>query len=626
MNKKYIIFDIETDGLNATEIHVLSYIEDNKIKSLYDYENIKEFIEREDIILVGHNIISYDLPVLKKLLNLEPKNTPIDTLTLSKYLLSYRKGMKHGLEYYGKYFNIPKIKVDKWDTDDIELYTKRCERDVEINYKLWKSQLALLKKLYPNPDHLNYVFEYFYYKSLHLSINEKTGIFLDKYNAVKYYHLANFLLAKKEAQLLKFMPKDLGKIEQKRPLKMYKKDGSVSAIGLKWIKKLQDLNLPEDTEIIYERPNPGSHKQVKEWLNRLGWKPDIFKENDKGELIPQINKPFGQGLADSIIDMFDNFPYLKHLDSYYKIRHRSGILKSFIEHEKDGKIYMRSFAFTKTLRLAHSAPIVNLPKPGLFFGDEIRGVLYAPKGYILIGADLKSLEDRTKQHYLYPLDPEYVNAMQVPGFDPHIDISKLAGLMTEDDEEFFKNFENIKNPTDEEKIRYKKIKKARGSGKTVNFAATYGAGIKKLKETMKSTYEFAKKLYNIYWKRNWAIKEISKTFKIKKVGKIKWIFNPVSKLWLPITAEKDSFSAANQSLGVFVFDTWVKHILKIEPNSPIWLQYHDEIGLIIEDKPEIIEKYVKILKEAITRTNKELKLNVEMNIDIQIGKNYKEIH
>ena len=51
---------------------------------------------------------------------------------------------------------------------------------------------------------------------------------------------------------------------------------------------------------------------------------------------------------------------------------------------------------------------------------------------------MSSLEDSTKQHYMMYYDPEYVQAMRVPGFDPHIDIAKLANLITEDDERFFK--------------------------------------------------------------------------------------------------------------------------------------------------------------------------------------------
>ena len=102
----YVVFDIETDGLidNVTKIHCLSYnkfinnlsVEKNTLTS---FEEIKTFIEKEDSILVGHNIIRYDIPVLKKF-GIIPSCSCIDTLALSWYL-EPRKA-KHGLEYYGE--------------------------------------------------------------------------------------------------------------------------------------------------------------------------------------------------------------------------------------------------------------------------------------------------------------------------------------------------------------------------------------------------------------------------------------------------------------------------------------------------------------------------------------------
>jgi len=49
-----------------------------------------------------------------------------------------------------------------------------------------------------------------------------------------------------------------------------------------------------------------------------------------------------------------------------------------------------------------------------------------------------------------------------------------------------------------------------------------------------------------------------------------------------------------------------------------------EISLIIPE--DQTNTYVDILKLAIKRTNEKLKLNVYIDIDIQVGKNYKEVH
>jgi hypothetical protein len=48
-----------------------------------------------------------------------------------------------------------------------------------------------------------------------------------------------------------------------------------------------------------------------------------------------------------------------------------------------------------------------------------------------------SLEDTTKRHYIQPLDPDYVESMSVPGFDPHLTLSLLAGRITQEEYDFY---------------------------------------------------------------------------------------------------------------------------------------------------------------------------------------------
>ena len=67
--------------------------------------------------------------------------------------------------------------------------------------------------------------------------------------------------------------------------------------------------------------------------------------------------------------------------------------------------------------------------------------------------------------------------MRVPGFDPHIDIGVLAGLLTKEEEQFFKDIEaekdiqkaSFKFKSESDASSYKRIKTIRGSAKTVKF-------------------------------------------------------------------------------------------------------------------------------------------------------------
>ena len=85
------VFDIETDGLieEFTKIHciVLYDIEKDKMASFSGEETMDGlfFLKNFDQI-IGHNIISFDLPVLKKFFKWEPDPSQeiVDTLVMSK--------------------------------------------------------------------------------------------------------------------------------------------------------------------------------------------------------------------------------------------------------------------------------------------------------------------------------------------------------------------------------------------------------------------------------------------------------------------------------------------------------------------------------------------------------------
>ena len=101
-----------------------------------------------------------------------------------------------------------------------------------------------------------------------------------------------------------------------------------------------------------------------------------------------------------------------------------------------------------------------------------------------------------------------------------------------------------------------------------------------------------------------------------------WLFNPVSKLYLPFRKIKDAFSTCNQSTGVFLFDNWIREVRK--RGVKISLQYHDEILFYLN--PEDKDKISKILLESMEVINKNIKLNVPLGCSIDFGKDYAEVH
>jgi hypothetical protein len=374
-----------------------------------------------------------------------------------------------------------------------------------------------------------------------------------------------------------------------------------------------------EIEVItgYDEPNPNSHDQLKQWLFSLGWIPRTFKTNDKGEEVPQLNKPKqdGGGLCDSILEMVEQHPELEALDGLFVLGHRLGILRGFLRDvDSDGCLTACVAGFTNTLRFKHSE-LVNLPKPDARYGKEIRACLIAREGYELVGSDMSSLEDRTKQHYMWPHDPEYVKEMMTPDFDPHLDLALSDKAITKEESDGYK--QGLLSTTS-----LSKVKPIRSIYKNGNYSCTYGAGPPKIAKTIGGTLEQGKRIHTAFWKRNWSLKEIAKRCTVRTINGRHWIFNPVSGFWYSLRNDKDRFSTLNQSTGVFCFDVWVSCVLS--RREQLTAQFHDEV--VLEVKKGYQEEVRKLLKEAIKEANEILSLNRELDIGIDFGKNYAEIH
>lgn len=623
---KYYVFDAEFDSLNPTKIHVLSVGFKNEsgaeeIKSTSDYDQMREFFSKdEEVTLIGHNIILYDIPAMERLLGIKIKAKLIDTLAMSWYADPNRN--RHGLEQYGEEFGVPKPKIDDWLNLTYEEYKYRCEEDVKINIKVWKKLISKMMLIYEDEDKVMKAIDYLMFKMKCLRMMEESKVKLDVDRAVQL--LEEWTQAKEEkAQALKdAMPPDPKKSKKSKPKKMYKSDGSLSSLGKKWFDFLEEQDLPEDAEgpveyiRSYGEPNPNSTSQLKSWLHSLGWKPETFsynrnKETNEFSAVEQIyvEEDGQKEVCPSVKKLYEKEPALENLDGLTILKHRIGVLKGFLRDvDEDGYLRARAAGFTNTLRLRHKE-LVNLPKPSKPYGKDLRGLLIAEEGYKLVGSDMSSLEDRTKQHYMYKYDPEYVESMWTDDFDPHLDLAVFAGAITQEEAQAHKD-----KKEDHSDVR--------STYKTANYACIYKTGAATLSRSTGLSKKAAGDLIKAYWDRNWAVKQVEKAAKVIEVGDEMWIYNPVSKMYYSLRYEKDKFSTLNQSTGVYCFDMWVAFILQECPK--LNFQFHDEVGIFFK---EGYEQFMEdVLRGAIQKVNDFLQLNVTLDIDVQFGKNYAEVH
>lgn len=609
------VFDIETDGLDPTLIHVLSWSEDmGEVKSTYDYQEMRDVLLGADV-LIGHNIIRYDIPAVEKLLGIEVKARLIDTLGLSWYINHWKS--KHGLAEYGTEYGVPKPKIDDWENLSPEEYRNRCEQDVRINNCLWKTLKYKLSKLYPEQEDADRLIDYLTFKLDCAATQEALQWKLDVEKANAHLEEWERLKAEKIELLADAMPRRTLAAVRTQPKVMYRKDGSLSALGEKWIELCKQHMMPTTTQSLVvktgeERANPNSVDQVKDWLFSLGWEPRTFKfirdkvTGDTREL-EQVRKD-GE-LCPSVLELASKEPAISLLDGLSVLSHRIGVLKSMVNAERDGYVQASVAGLTNTLRFRHAKPLVNLPAVDKPYGKEIRGCLTCPEGYTLCGADMTSLEDTTKRHYMQPLDPDYVEEMSKDGFDPHLDLAKHAGVVTQED-------------IDKHNSGEVSLKALRKNYKVVNYSATYGVGAATLSRTTGMPNKDCQKLLDAFWSRNWSIEKVASTARTREVFGSMWLFNPVSKFWYSLRGDKDRFSTLNQGTGVFCFDSWVAMCRKNGIQSIG--QFHDEIIALVKEGDEDVTK--STMEKAIEKVNEKLTLNVPLGVDAQFGKTYAHIH
>jgi hypothetical protein len=157
-----IIFDLETDGLlhAVTKIHcIVCYNTEDGTTTIYNDEGDQHpiirgitYLEGADCI-VGHNIIGYDIPVIRKLYPFFEAPEAVDTLVLSRL---YHPNMmevdkkrnlphmplklygRHSLESYG--YRLGEYKGEFGKTTDWKEWSQGmqdyCVQDVVVTRKL----------------------------------------------------------------------------------------------------------------------------------------------------------------------------------------------------------------------------------------------------------------------------------------------------------------------------------------------------------------------------------------------------------------------------------------------------------------------------------------------------------
>ena len=417
-----LVFDIETDDLKATKIWCIVAIdEEDKVYSFAPHkiaEGIK-FLQSADV-LIGHNIIGFDVPVIKKLtgIDLSLNCKLIDTLTISRLIIPHREG-GHSLKSYGH-----KLKCLKGDSpEDFTEYNQEmldyCIQDVRLN-----------KKLY---HHLRQEAKGFSLESVELEHGVAKILNQQREDGFKFDEKAAMILLsslnkrKREVEdevHNTFKPKW---VDVKEVTPKIKKDGLLSKQGLTEIEYeeilISKIYSPFMRKQLVEF-NLGSRKQIGEYLIDYGWKPNRFT-------------PTGQPIVDeATLKKINHIHEANLIAEFLLLQKRIAQIQSWVEAlEDDGRVH--GFVITNgaiTGRMTHRNPnMAQVPSIHNPYGKDCRSCWIVDEGNKLVGIDASQLELRMLAHYM--ADEDYIN--EIINGDIHTANQKLAGLESRDQAKTF---------------------------------------------------------------------------------------------------------------------------------------------------------------------------------------------
>jgi DNA polymerase I-like protein with 3'-5' exonuclease and polymerase domains len=404
-----LIFDVESDNFleDATRLHCISIL-DTETGELTTYNDQQDTLSRplwEGLVLLGqaeevcgHNILKYDLPLIRKLYSEKwsprPDQKQLDTLILARLLFPetgdsddkmIRRGKLppkyrglHKLEAWGYRLGILKGEYtgtfEAW-SQEMEDY---CVQDVRVTAALLSHcRLQRIPEVAVDIEHG---------VARIVSRQEIKGFYFDQKKALDLV----VLLSKKRLQL-------------EEELK--------ATFGWWWAKDGQDLVPKKDnkargytvgaplSKIKAVHFNPGSRHHIARVLKkRFGWKPTSFTPT--GE--PEVSEESLSGIR---------HPEARLLETFLMVQKRLGYLAEGKQallnfYRSDGRIHGSvNTNAAVTGRMTHSNPnIAQNPRIGTAYGKEFRELFRAAPGFVLCGIDASGIEARMLAHYMARYD------------------------------------------------------------------------------------------------------------------------------------------------------------------------------------------------------------------------------
>lgn len=611
-----VIFDIETDNLyhKVTKLHCIALkrigVDDEVL--LFD-DIVNPISDGLDILysadrLIGHNIIQYDIPVLEKLYNIKLTHNVLDTLNLS--MICFPEYQKHGLEDWGTRLGFEKfnpvtgkeytdeewkerkkIKQTVWDnyTEEMGAY---CKQDVRVTeLVLWKCNVD---ELDPNVIKLSNDFSWI------IADQVNNGCRIDKEGLEKLQAQIEIEERRASEELLGKLPTFID-----YDFKVYKRNN-----------KNQNIKAG-DIEAI-EIKTPFNLQSTYHWMRYLkekyGFEPPLVRRKGKEEPTPCLDDEVLAGIE-------DKYPEVKDLllwktankirkmiytgdTSVYNLLDEKGIIRGGVK--TDGTVSGRCAHNNPNLA---TMPGVRTNDDGIILGIkgkyayEVRSLFIPRDGFVQVGFDAKGLEYMCLAHYI---NNKHFSVDVIENGDIHTFTQNALGFET------------------------------RKQAKTFEYAYLYGAGKQKLADGLSQgtghtvTVQDVNKYIKKFTDALPGLEELHNN--LREQFRSKGTITGLDGRELHARSEHSLLNLLLQSSGAVVMKYCLvcfkeeldKVGMKLHTDYSFLLNVHDEIQA--EVKPDKVELYKECAQRAVDRTNKELKLNCKLQIDIKVGKSWAECH
>jgi DNA polymerase I len=576
---KYI-FDIETDGLldDVTQIHciVLKDINTNEMLLLRKEDALNKLSKAE--LIVGHNIIKFDIPVIKKLYPaFDFKGKIFDTLVATRLLFPdvkekdfQRKDFprdcigRHSLKAWGNRIGNYKAEFDTdWKNYTPEML-EYCQQDVEVTYNLYK-MIEDIKYSQQAMDLEHSVAQLIYKQEVY-------GFSFNTDEAKKLYSKLNSRRLELENKLQEIFPP---KIERTPfvPKVNNKAKGYVKG----------EIYYKEKTVVF----NPSSRQHIADRLIKMyNWKPTIYTDDGK----PKLDETILESLS---------YPPAQILCEHFLLDKRIGQLatgaQAWLKHEKNDKIHGTcNTNSTVTARATHSYPnMAQIPSVSVPYGKECRKLFTVPIGKKLVGIDVSGLEVRMLAHYMAKYDNGNYAKVVLDG-DIHTETQTLAGL---DNRDLAKRF---------------------------YYCFLYGGGVKKIAEVTNKTVAEASKIKKRFLNNLPALNRLIEN--VQQASERGYLIG-LDKRRVKVRSAHAALNTLLQSSGALVCKRWLvefdKVIKKIpEAQQVVWV--HDEIQVecLEKDAEEVGQLAIKAIKD----TGEYFNIRLPLTGEYKIGDNWSETH